>query len=73
MGCHGLEKVPAWVTTLMGLRVPFAEWHLRMRNTEGVEEQVQGRVRPDVVDLTAKTGLVVIQEELLTSVGRVRE
>jgi hypothetical protein len=38
-GCHRLEEVPAWVTALTGLKVPFAEWRLRVRNTEGVEEQ----------------------------------
>jgi len=70
VGCHGLEEVPAWVTTFTGLRVPFVVCRLRVRNTEGIEEQVQGRVRPDVVDLTTQTGLVTLPEELLASAGR---
>ena len=46
---------------------------MRVRNTEGVEEQVQVRVRPDTVDLTAHTGLVALPEELRACAGRVRE
>ena len=72
MGCHGLEEVPAWVTALTGLRVPFEEWRLRVQSEEGEEEEVFARVRPDKVDLTAHTGLVALPEELRACAGRVR-
>ena len=73
MDCRGLKEVPAWVTALTGLRVPFQEWRLRVRNTDGAEEQVQRRVRPDAVDLTAHTGLVALPEELRACAEGVRE
>jgi hypothetical protein len=73
VGCSGLQ-VPAWVTALTGLRVPFEEWRLRVRNGEGKEEEVLVRVRPDMVDLSAEehTGLVALPAELRACAGCVR-
>jgi Leucine-rich repeat (LRR) protein/uncharacterized caspase-like protein/GTPase SAR1 family protein len=72
MDCSGLKEVPEWVTALTGLRVLFEEWRLRVRSEEGKEEEVFARVRPDIVDLTAHTGLVALPEELRACAGRVR-
>jgi GTPase SAR1 family protein len=72
MDCSGLKGVPAWVTALTGLRVPFEEWRLRVRNKQGKEEEVLARVRPDMVDLSAHTGLVALPAELRACAGRVR-
>ena len=44
MDCGGLKEVPAWVTALTGLRVPFEEWRLRVWNEEGNEEEALVRV-----------------------------
>ena len=57
MGCESMTEVPAWVMGMPGLRVPFEEWRVRVRN-EGKETEVVVRVRPDLVDLSAHAGLV---------------
>ena len=73
IGCRGLQ-VPAWVTSLTGLRVPFEEWRVRVRNGEGKEQEVLVRVRPDMVDLSAEahTCLVALPAKLRTWAGCVR-
>jgi len=73
IGCSRLQ-VPAWVTALTGLRVPFEEWRLRVRNGEGKEEEVLVRVRPDMVDLSAEahTGMVALPADLRACAGSVR-
>jgi hypothetical protein len=39
MDCWGLKEVPAWVTALTGLRLPFEDkWRVQVRSEEAKEE-----------------------------------
>ena len=66
-GCIKIKEVPAWVTSLHKLKVPFVEVRLRVMSTAGDESgemEVVTRVRVDKVDLSAHTGLLALPEAL---------
>ena len=72
MGCSGMKEVPAWVMGMPGLRVPFEERRVRVRE-EGQETEAVVRVRPDLVDLSGRKSMVELPVWLQEGAGNVKE
>ena len=72
MGCSSMEEVPAWVMGMPGLRVPFEERRVRVRE-EGQETEAVVRVRPDLVDLSGRKSMVELPVWLQEGAGNVQE